>query len=69
MWGVGVGLHSFLTSTLDAGEWSTSGPVPLALPNPRKGTTVPIEQEVGWTTELVWSVLRRERFLLPGYEP
>jgi len=41
--GVGVELHSILTSAVDGGEWSTSRPEPLALPNPRKGTTVPIE--------------------------
>jgi hypothetical protein len=44
---------SFLTSTLDGGEWSASRPG-RALP-PRKEPPVPIEQEAGWAPEPVWT--------------
>jgi hypothetical protein len=45
--------YSFITSTLDGGEWSASRPG-RALP-PRKGPPVPIVQEAGWAPELVWT--------------
>jgi hypothetical protein len=45
--------YSFLISALDGGEWSASRPG-RALP-PGKDTPVPIVQEAGWASELVWT--------------
>jgi hypothetical protein len=42
-----------LTSSLDGGEWSPSLPG-CALP-PEKGPPVPIIQEGGWASALVWT--------------
>jgi hypothetical protein len=53
--GVNVLIHNSLTSALDGGEWSVSGP--YALP-PEKEPPVPIGQEVGWTPEPVWTTWR-----------
>jgi hypothetical protein len=60
--------YSFSTSALDGGEWSASHPG-HALP-PGKGPPVPIVQESGWASELVWTEVR-EKILspLPGIEP
>jgi hypothetical protein len=49
---VDVQIHVFLTSALVGGEWS-------ALPT-GKEPPVPIGQEVGWTSEPVWTTWRRE---------
>jgi hypothetical protein len=60
--------YSFTTSALDGGEWSTSRPG-RALP-PGKGPPVPIEQEVGWAPEPVWTQRLEENPVpLPGIEP
>jgi hypothetical protein len=53
--------YSYLTSAVDAGEWSASRPG-RALP-PRKGPPVPIVQEVGWAPELVWTQGARRKIL------
>jgi hypothetical protein len=45
--------YSCLTSALDGDEWSASRPG-CSLP-PRKGPTIPIVQEAGWASELVWT--------------
>jgi hypothetical protein len=60
--------YSLPTSALDGGEWSASRPGrALAL---GKGPTVPIVQEAGWTSELVWTQRLQEKSLvLPGIEP
>jgi hypothetical protein len=57
-----------LGGALDGGEWSASRPC-HALP-PGRGPTVPIGQEAGWASELVWTQ-RQEKKLLPllGIEP
>jgi hypothetical protein len=47
--GVGVQIHIFLTSALVEGEWSVSRP-----------GRFPPGEEVGWTSEPVWTTLRRE---------
>jgi hypothetical protein len=54
--------HSFLTSELDGGEWSSSFPG-RALP-PGKGTPVPIEQEVESAPEPVWTQRLEEQFFV-----
>jgi hypothetical protein len=46
-------------------RWTGQLHFPAALPG-AKGPTVPIEQEAGWTPELIWTFLRREH-LLEGY--
>jgi hypothetical protein len=51
--------YSFLTSTLDGGEWSASRPG-CALP-PGKGPPVPIGQEAGWAPEPVWTQRPEEK--------
>jgi hypothetical protein len=48
--------YSFLTSTLDEGEWSASRPG-RALP-PGNGHLIPIEQEAGWAPRPVWTQAR-----------
>jgi hypothetical protein len=45
--------YSFLTSALEGGEWSASGPG-RALP-PGKEPPVPVVQEAGWALEPVWT--------------
>jgi hypothetical protein len=45
--------YSFMTSTLEGGEWVASHPG-RAIP-PGKGPPVPIVQEAGWTPEPVWT--------------
>jgi hypothetical protein len=47
---------SFTISALDGGEWSASRPG-RALP-PGKGLPVPIVQDDGWVSELVWTRAR-----------
>jgi hypothetical protein len=51
--------NSYLTSTLDGGEWSTSRPG-RAL-SQGKGPQVPIWQEAGWTPEPVWTQRLEEK--------
>jgi hypothetical protein len=51
--------YSFSTSTLDGGEWSTSRPG-HSLP-PEKALPVPIVQEAGWASELVWTQWLEEK--------
>jgi hypothetical protein len=59
---------SFTTSALDGGKWSASRPR-RAL-SPGKGPTVPIGQEAGWASELVWTQATGKIFLpLPVIEP
>jgi hypothetical protein len=52
--------ESFLTSALDGGEWSVSGPG-RAL-SPGKGLPVPIGYDAGWASELVWTQRLQEIF-------
>jgi hypothetical protein len=47
----------FLTSALVGGEWSTSRPGRFT---PGNDPTVPIGYEVGWSSEPVWTIWRRE---------
>ena len=50
--------HSFLTSALDAGEWSASRP---GLFTPRN------EQEAGWAPDPVWTLSGTRKFLAPAW--
>jgi hypothetical protein len=60
--------YSFLTSTLEGGEWSAARPG-RALP-PGKEPPVPIVQEAGWAPEPVWTQRLEENPLpLSGIEP
>jgi hypothetical protein len=60
-------LHSYLTSTLDEGEWSTYG---LGRFSPGERPQVPIKWEVGLPLVAVWMLWRRENhFPLPESEP
>jgi hypothetical protein len=63
--GVDVYIHIFLTTALARGEWSDSRP---ARSTPRgKSPRYPLDREVGWTSEPVWTIWRK--FLnLPGFE-
>jgi hypothetical protein len=56
--------YSFMTSTLDGGEWSVSHPG-HALP-PGKGPPVPIVQEDGWAPEPVWTQRLQEKSFAPA---
>jgi hypothetical protein len=56
--------YSFITSTLDGGEWSASRPG-RALP-PGKGSPVPIVQEAGWSPEPVWTQRLEEKSFAPA---
>jgi hypothetical protein len=59
--------YSFLTSAVDGGEWSASRPGRALLPG--KGSPVPIVQESGWASELVWTQKLEEKlFASPGIE-
>jgi hypothetical protein len=51
--------YSFLTSALDAGEWSASRPSRTLAPG--KGALVPIVQESGWAPEPVWTQRLEEK--------
>jgi hypothetical protein len=51
--------YSFLTSALEEGERSASRPGHALAPG--KGPLVPIGQEAGWTSELVWTQRLVER--------
>jgi hypothetical protein len=51
--------YSFLTSALDVGEWAASRfghALPLG-----KGPRVPMGQEAGWASELVWTQWLEEK--------
>jgi hypothetical protein len=55
--------YSFTTSALEGGKWSASRP-DRALP-PEERTPLPIGQEAGWASELVWKErLEEKSFLL-----
>jgi hypothetical protein len=54
--------QSFLTSALDGGEWSASSPGHTSLPGKR--TPVPIGQEVGWASAMVWTKRLQDRTLV-----
>jgi hypothetical protein len=56
--------YSFLTSTLDGGEWSASHPG-RTLP-PGKGPPVAIVQEAGWASELVWTQRLQAKSFAPA---
>jgi len=58
-----VGLHSFLTSTLDAGERLDSRHARL---NPFQRHAVPTEYEAGWARDPAWSVWRAAISLAPA---
>ena len=53
---VEVSLHAFFTSPLDGGEWSTSV---LGHSTPGERNLLPIEKEIGWSTEQIWTFWRR----------
>jgi hypothetical protein len=55
--------YSFTTSALDEGEWSASRPG-RAFP-PGKGPPLPIVQEAGWASELVWTQRLEEKSFAP----
>jgi hypothetical protein len=61
--------YSFLTSALDGGDWSASGPGRALAPG--KGPPVPIVQENRWAPEPVWTQRLEVKILspLPGIEP
>jgi hypothetical protein len=48
-----TGSYPFSTSALDGVEWSASRPGRALVP--REGPPVPIIQEAGWVSELVWT--------------
>jgi hypothetical protein len=50
---VEVLLHTFLTSTLEGGEWRASHPGRFT---PEERTSVPVGEEAGWAPEPVWSL-------------
>jgi hypothetical protein len=56
MGGVVVSLHAFFTTPLDGGEWSTSLP---GHSTPGERTLPPIEKEVEWSTEQIWTFWRQ----------
>jgi hypothetical protein len=56
--------YSFLTLTLDGGEWSASRPG-RALPS-GKGPPVPIVQEAGWAPEPVWTQRLEKKSFAPA---
>jgi hypothetical protein len=51
--------YSLMTSALDGGQWSASGPS-RALP-PGKRPLVPIGHEAGWAPEPVWTQRLEEK--------
>jgi hypothetical protein len=53
--------YSFTTSEVDGGEWSESRPGRTLAPG--KGPPVPILQEAGWASELVWTQRLQEKSL------
>jgi hypothetical protein len=55
-WGIMIQLHSFLTSTLDAGEWSNLRPDRL---KPGSVPAVPIALEALYASESIWTLWRR----------
>jgi hypothetical protein len=55
--------YSYVTSTVDGGEWSASRPG-RALP-PEKKNPVPIGQEAGWAPEPVWTQRLEEKSSAP----
>ena len=55
-WGVEVYLHSFLTSATDGGEWVNFTPLPRYTTGK---TSLPIEQEAGWSPEPRYPLNRR----------
>jgi hypothetical protein len=55
--------YSFSTSALDGGEWSLCPSRALAL---GKELLVPIVQEAGWASELVWTQRLEEKSFAPA---
>jgi hypothetical protein len=56
--GVELNLHSFLTTALD--EVSCHASVPLLT---EKKLLVPIEQEAGWTSDLVCTLWEKDKYV------
>jgi hypothetical protein len=56
--GVEVSLHAFFILALDGGEWSTSLPGHSTL-HPWGKALLPIENEIRWFTEQIWTFWRR----------
>jgi hypothetical protein len=63
-WEARYSCYSFLTSALDGGVWSASGP-DRALP-PKKGPPVPIVQKAEWAPEPVWPQRLEEKSFVPA---
>jgi hypothetical protein len=55
--------YSFLTSALDVVSGQRHTPAALY---PREMTSVPIVQEAGWVSELVWTQSLEEKFFASG---
>ena len=58
--GVHVYFHLFLTSVLDGGEWSASGPGRFTF---RSKPRYPANREARWAAESVWTFGRRNKFI------
>jgi len=56
MVGIEVSLHAFFTLLLGRSEWSTSLP---GHSTPGERTLLPIEKEIGWSLEQIWTFWRR----------
>jgi hypothetical protein len=65
IWRSGGIFHTFLTSALDGGEWSTSHP---DCSNTGEEPSVPIGQEAGWAPESIWTQWQREKVPSPPEE-
>jgi hypothetical protein len=59
-WGVEVQLHAFLTSSLDADEWSAPAPTDLTLEKEPWAST---GYKAGWAPRAVWTLQQRIKSL------
>jgi len=58
---VEVRFHSFLTSTVEGGEWSLSFPSRFT---PGERSSVHTEQDAGWAAEVVWTFGEEKKSLV-----
>jgi hypothetical protein len=56
--------YSFITSLLDGSEWLTSRPGQFTSSPSGKDPRHPFQQEAGWAPKSVWTIWRRETFLV-----